>query len=139
MYLDIFWCFKIWKKFYKQKKFVENCHFLWLLPTLINNISGTAEPIFDFFFLKCAEFNLESPIKFSISLIVFSQNAKNWFMDLATMKLAILRNSDVMEKNLYRIRTQRPKISKDLLVPSNAQICNLYMEEIYAWLISSPS
>ena len=26
------------------------------------NISRTADPIFNFFFLKCAEFNLESPI-----------------------------------------------------------------------------
>ena len=42
-------------------------------------------------------------------------------MDLATMKLAILQNSDVMEKNQYRIRIQRPKISKDLLVSFNAQ------------------
>jgi len=37
------------------------------------------------------------------------------------MKLAILQNSDVMEKNQYRIRIQRPKISKDLLVSFNAQ------------------
>ena len=45
------------------------------------------------------------------------------------MKLAILQNSDVIEKNGCQIRTQRPKISKGLLVPSNAQIfvalCNL--------------
>ena len=35
------------------------------------NISRTADPIFNFFFLKCAEFNLESPISgqiFDISL-----------------------------------------------------------------------
>ena len=38
------------------------------------------------------------------------------------MKLAILQNSDVIEKNGCQIRTQRPKISKDLLVPSNAQV-----------------
>ena len=38
------------------------------------------------------------------------------------MKLAILLNSDVMEKNQCQIRIQRPKISKDLLVSSNAQI-----------------
>ena len=37
------------------------------------------------------------------------------------MKLAIMQNSDVMEKNQYRIRIQRPKISKDLLVSSDAQ------------------
>ena len=37
------------------------------------------------------------------------------------MKLAILQNSDVMEKNQYRIRIQQPKISKDLLVSFNAQ------------------
>ena len=37
------------------------------------------------------------------------------------MKLAILQNPDVIEKNQYRIRIQRPKISKDLLVSSNAQ------------------
>ena len=37
------------------------------------------------------------------------------------MKLAILQNSDVMEKNQYRIRIQRPKISKDLLVSFDAQ------------------
>ena len=37
------------------------------------------------------------------------------------MKLAILQNSNVMEKNQYRIRIQRPKISKDMLVSSNAQ------------------
>ena len=38
------------------------------------------------------------------------------------MKLAILLNSDVMEKNQCQIRIQRPKISTDLLVSSNAQI-----------------
>ena len=35
------------------------------------NISRTADPIFNFFFLKCAKFNLESPISgqiFNISL-----------------------------------------------------------------------
>ena len=42
------------------------------------NISRTADPIFNFFFLKCAEFNLESPISgqiFDISLS-FSEKLK---------------------------------------------------------------
>ena len=50
------------------------------------------------------------------------------------MKLAILQNSDVIEKNGCQIRAQRPKISKDLLVPSNAQIfvalCNWEVEKL---------
>ena len=37
------------------------------------------------------------------------------------MKLAILQNPDVIGKNRYRIWIQRPNISKDLLVSSNAQ------------------
>ena len=32
------------------------------------------------------------------------------------MKLAILQNSDVMEKNGFRIRTQRPKIIQKQVV-----------------------
>ena len=32
------------------------------------------------------------------------------------MKLAILQNSDVMEKNGFRIRTQRPKIIRKQVV-----------------------
>ena len=37
------------------------------------------------------------------------------------MKLAILQNPDVIGKNQYRIRIQRPKISKDWLVSSNVR------------------
>ena len=37
------------------------------------------------------------------------------------MKFTILQNPDVIEKNEYRIWIQRPKISEDLLVSSNAQ------------------
>ena len=51
------------------------------------------------------------------------------------MKLAILQNSDVMEKNQCQIRIQRPKISKDLLVLSNAQIfvalCNPIGQRVF--------
>ena len=54
--------------------------------------------------------NCQYIFRFSISLIVFSLNAKNLLVDLAAMKSAILQNSDVMEKNGCRIRTQRPKI-----------------------------
>ena len=39
-------------------------------------------------------------VKFLISPIVFSKNAENLFSDLAIMKLAILKNSDVMEKKM---------------------------------------
>ena len=43
------------------------------------NVSGTAEPIFDFFFLKCAEFISESPICneiFDISFSFFTKGEK---------------------------------------------------------------
>ena len=57
------------------------------------------------------------------------------------MKLAILLNSDVMEKNQCQIRIQPTKISEDLLVSSNAQIfvalCNyrpLILEEKFRLL-----
>ena len=66
---------------------------------------------FQYLFFKCAEFNFESSyvFRFSISLIVFSQNAKNGFSDLATMKLAKLRNSDVMEKTGAGFGLSEPK------------------------------
>ena len=40
------------------------------------NISRTADPIFNFFFLKCAEFNLESPISGQIFDISHSFSKK---------------------------------------------------------------
>ena len=62
------------------------------------------------------------------------------------MKLAILRNPDVIEKNQYRIRTQRPKVSKDLLVSSNAQkkrsnfvaLCYLFLASwLWIWYVNA--
>ena len=74
---------------------------------------------FSIYFFQNAQkliLNRLNVIKFSISLIVFSQNAKNWFEDLATMKLAILQNFDVMAKFGFRIQNQRPKIIRNELV-----------------------
>ena len=44
-------------------------------------------------------------------LLDFSQNEKKRNLDLATLDLATLQNSDVQDKNGCRIRNQRPKIS----------------------------
>ena len=54
------------------------------------------------------------------------------------MKLAILQNPDVIEKNQYRIRIQRPKISEDLLVSSNAQKKGHFFALCYLFAYKQP-
>ena len=54
------------------------------------------------------------------------------------MKLAILLNSDVMEKNNCQIGIQRPEISKDLLVSLIAQIFVALPKTDFGFGISDP-
>ena len=67
------------KKIKKQKKIVEKCSFFAISPTLMANISRTADPIFNFFFLNAQNliWNRLYWVKFSISPIVFPKNSKN--------------------------------------------------------------
>ena len=52
------------------------------------------------------------------------------------MKLAILRNSDVMEKNGFRIRTQRPKIVwKQVVLLQDKKLVDLCYQLKYSSLI----
>ena len=84
------------KKKLKTKQFYKKISFLRLLPALINDISETAEPIFDFFILQ--KLNFVSLICIQIFYTVLSENAKNWFSDLAIIKLTILQNFEVVAK-----------------------------------------
>ena len=76
------------------------------------NISRTADPIFNFFFLKCAEFNLESPISGQILDIShsFSKKLEKLIFRPGNHEIGNTAKLDVMEKNGFRIRTHRPEI-----------------------------
>ena len=76
------------------------------------NISRTADPIFNFFFLKCAEFNLESPILGQIFDIShnFSEKLEKLIFRPGNHEIdntaKFWRDG---KKNEFRIRTQRQK------------------------------
>ena len=76
------------------------------------NISRTADPIFNFFFLKCAEFNLESPISGQIFDISHSISKKLEKLIFRPGNHEIGNTAKFWRdgKNGFRIRTQRPKI-----------------------------
>ena len=114
MVWDIFRCFWIWKKFKKQKKLSKNVVFLLFRPI---KWPISREPLIRFsisFFLNAQNLILNRPyvFRFSISLIVFSQNAKNWFSDLATMKSAILQILTWWRKTNYGFGFSDPKLGK---------------------------
>ena len=73
------------------------------------NISRTADPIFNFFFLKCAEFNVESPITgqiFDISLS-FSEKLEKLIFRPGNHEIG---NNDVMEKTDSGFGLSDPKL-----------------------------